>query len=307
MEANGKKNVLITGGSGFIGQKLTQLLLENGFSVGILSRSKRTNQGDVRYYSWDIAEGKIDKEALIQADYIVHLAGTNIAGGRWTEKRKKEILSSRIDTLQLLYRTIEKENISIEALISASAVGIYGAFNSERICDESTPPASDFVGSVCQKWEAAAEEFSSLRIRVVTIRTALVLGKKGGILPILQPLFKNKLGAILGTGNQYMPWIHLTDLCRIYLAAIENPTFTGPYNAATGGATTNRDFSKQLAKTYGYRIWLPAVPAFMLQIVLGKMSHLLLKGQQLSIQKLQNTGFQFRFSSLEKAFEDLLL
>ena len=301
-----KKNVLISGGSGFIGKHLTNLLIENGFSVSILSRNAKQNTADIMYYKWDITTHFIEEEAVIKADYILHLAGENIAEKPWTAKRKEEILQSREQSIQLIYDVLKKNNKKLDAFVSASGVGIYGAINGDEICTENTPPENDFLGLTCQKWEAAADTISNLGIRVVKIRTGLVLGKDDGFLKKLTPIFKMRLGSALGSGKQYMPWIHVNDLCAIYLQAIKNSDLTGPYNAAIFDNTTNTVFSKTLAKIYGYSIWLPNVPAFLIKIALGEMAQIILKGRRVSPQKLIKTGFEFQFTALEEALKDCL-
>lgn len=301
-----KKNVLISGGSGFIGKNLTNVLISNGFTVSILSRSAKQNTVDIKYYKWDINTHFIEEEAVIKADYILHLAGENIAEKPWTAKRKEEIVHSREQSIQLIYDVLKKNNKKLDAFVSASGVGIYGAINGEEICTENTRAENDFLGSTCQKWEAAADTISTLGIRVVKIRTGLVLGKDDGFLKKLIPIFKLKLGSALGSGKQYMPWIHVNDLCAIYLAAIQNAEMTGAYNAAILDNTTNTVFSKTLAKVYGYSIWLPNVPAFLIKIALGEMAQIILKGIRVSPQKIVNTGFKFQFTNLEEALKDCL-
>ncbi|MEY4963797.1 MAG: hypothetical protein RLZZ323_1116 [Bacteroidota bacterium] len=301
-----KKNVVLTGGTGFIGKKLTQLLLENGFSVSILSRSPKKKSEGISYFQWDIEAGTIDESAILNADYIIHLAGENIGAKRWTAGRKKAILDSREKSTQLLYACLQKHNKQLESFISASGVGIYGAINDELVCTETTPAASDFLGTVCQKWESATVPIHNLGIRTVQIRTGLVLGKGDGVLQQLVPLFRYKLGSAIGSGKQYMPWIHIDDLCRIYLAAITNSEMKGPYNAAVDDGTTNASFSAALAKVLGYTIWLPNVPAFVLQLVLGEMAQLILRGRRVASDKIEKMGFQFQFTDLEKALRHCL-
>jgi uncharacterized protein (TIGR01777 family) len=298
-----KKNVLITGGSGFVGRNLINLLINNGYSVSILSRKKRSNETDVYYYTWDVSSQIIEEDAVLKADYIIHLAGENIAEKRWSTKRKAAILSSRIESVRVLYSVLKKNNKKLEAFVSASAIGIYGAVNGEEICTEDTPLANDFLGITCQKWEAAADTIESLGIRTVKIRTGLVLGKNDGLLNKLTPIFKMKLGSALGSGKQYMPWVHVDDLCRIYLEAIRNTSMSGAYNAAINDGATNAVFSKTLANVYGYSIWLPNVPAFLIKIALGEMSKLVLTGRRASADKLKKTGFQFHFKNLQETLK----
>ncbi len=298
-----KKNVLVTGGTGFIGKKLTELLVEKGFSVSILSRSIRTNTDDISYFQWDVDAGIIDEQAIQNANYVIHLAGENIGAKRWTAAHKKAILDSREKSTQLLFATLQKTNTKLDAFISASGVGIYGAITDEVVCSETTPAASDFLGTVCQKWEVATLPIHDLGIRTVQIRTGLVLGKGDGVLKQLVPLFRYRLGSAIGSGKQYMPWIHIDDLCQMYLQAIVNPEMQGPYNAAVNDGVNNTIFSKTLAKAMGYKIWLPNVPAFVLQLVLGEMVQLVLKGRRVTSDKIKQTGFQFQYVDLEKALE----
>lgn len=301
-----KKNVLITGGTGFVGKYLTQKLLANGYSVSILSRRKQTNSENVFYYTWDLEKQTIDAEAIENADYIIHLAGESIAQKRWTLKRKASILSSRVLSAQLLYGTLQKNNHKTAAFISASAVGIYGAINGQAVCTEEIQASNDFLGLTCQKWEAAARQFEKSGIRTVQIRTGLVLGENEGLLKQLNTVFKLKLGSVLGSGKQYMPWIHIDDLCAVYLQAIQNSNMNGPYNAAIADDTNNELFSKVLAGIYGYKIWLPNVPAFLIQLFLGEMAQLVLTGRRISNKKIKTSGFEFQFENLEVALRDCL-
>ena len=296
-----KKNILITGGTGFIGQHLTNLLIENNYSVSILSRSSKQNKVDISYFVWDIDKHFIDEQAVINADYIIHLAGEGIADQRWTSRRKKAIVDSREKSIQLIYAVLKKHNKKLEAFVSASGIGIYGAVNGPKVCIESTRVADDFLGSTCQKWEAAADTIESLGIRTVKIRTGLVFGKDEGFLKKLTPIFKYKLGAALGSGKQYMPWIHIDDLCSIYLAALQKTEMSGAYNAAINDHTNNEIFSKTLARIYGYKLWLPNVPAFLIRLALGEMALIILKGRRVSSHKIEETGFQFKYNKLEVA------
>lgn len=299
-----KKNVLISGGSGFIGSNLTALLVSKGYSVSILSRSAKQNKEDVFYYKWDVSNQTIDEKAVLKADYIIHLAGENIAEKRWTAKRKAEIIDSREKSTQLLYAVLKKHNKKLDAFISASAVGIYGAVNGEEICSEDMTPANDFLGYTCQKWEDSLDFIENLNIRTIKIRTGLVLGKNDGFLKKLIPLFKFRLGSALGSGTQYMPWIHVDDLCNMYLQAVSNINMEGPYNAAICDNTTNTVFSKTLARVFGYSIWLPNVPAFILKLVMGEMALIVLTGRRISSDKVEQTGFKFKYKNLEEALRD---
>lgn len=299
-----KQNVLVTGGTGFVGKYLTKMLLDNGYSVSILSRGAKMSTEDITYYSWDVSANSIEEAAVLNADYIIHLAGEDIAEKRWTEKRKAEILDSRTQSAQLIYGVLKKHNKKVDAFISASGIGIYGAINGEGICTENTLPANDFVGMVCQEWEKSADLIEGLGIRTVKIRTGLVLGRDGGFLKKLAPIFKYGLGSILGSGQQYMPWIHLYDLCSMYLEAIDNPAMSGAYNATINDSTTNASFSRALAKQFGYSIWLPKVPVFLIRLGMGEMANIVLTGRRVSSDKIKRLGFRFQYTNLDNALKD---
>ncbi|PJJ06965.1 hypothetical protein CLU83_0090 [Flavobacterium sp. 1] len=301
-----QKNVLITGGTGFIGRHLTEKLLERGYAVSILTRSSKPSTEKVSYYIWDADTQSIEESAVLNADYIIHLAGENIAEERWTAKRKAAILDSRTQSVQLIYDTLKKLNKRVDAFVSASGIGYYGLVNGEGICTESTLPANDFVGTVCQEWEKSADLMLGLGIRTVKIRTGLVLGKNEGILKKLSPIFKRGFGSVLGSGRQYMPWIHVHDLCMMYIEAIENKKMTGPYNATINDSTTNLIFSKELANSFGFSIWLPNVPAFLIRLMLGERASLLLTGRRVSSDKVKKLGFRFQFKNLRKALKNSL-
>nr|WP_294932456.1 TIGR01777 family oxidoreductase [uncultured Flavobacterium sp.] len=295
------KNVLLTGGTGFIGKYLTEVLIANDFSVSILSRSDRNNTDFISYYKWDLESNYIDEEAILKSDFIIHLAGEGIVEKRWTAKRKKDILESRTKPIDLIYSVLQKHSKSLDAFVSASAVGIYGAKTSDEICTESTPPANDFLGTTCQKWEQAVDKIEALGIRTVKIRTGIVLGRDEGFLKKLKPSFKTGFGATLGTGKQYLPWIHIEDLCGIYLKAIQDKQVKDAYNATVLDDTTNKIISKTLANFYGYSIWLPKVPSFVLKLFMGEMSVAVLTGQRVSSEKIKSTGYTFHFEDLDTA------
>lgn len=301
-----KKNVLITGGTGFVGKCLTAELLKKGYSVSILTRNSKPNTDGISYYIWDVSSQQMEEAAVLNADYIIHLAGENIAEKKWTAKRKEEIRDSRIQSAELIYSVLKKNNKRIEAFVSASGIGFYGAVNGEGICTENTLPANDFIGKTCQEWENAADLMTGLGIRTVKIRTGMVLGKNEGVLKKLTPIFKRGLGSALGSGKQYMPWIHVHDLCRMYIEAIENKNMSGAYNATINDSTTNLSFTKELASSLGRPLWLPNVPAFLIRLGMGEMSSIVLTGRRVSSDKIKKLGFRFQFKNLKKALKDCL-
>jgi hypothetical protein len=302
MDKNAAKysSVLITGGSGLIGKYLTSALLEKGFRVSHLSR-KATKEGKVKSYLWDPEKKKVDYEAFKDVDFIVHLAGANIGEKRWTEKRKKEILDSRVGSARFLFETIQTLGINLKGFISASASGIYGSVTSDRIFNENDPPAGDFLGMVCRSWEESANLFANVGIRTVKIRTGVVLEKTDSALSKL--IMPAKFGFLVQTGscNQYMPWIHINDLCNIYVQAIEDPLMNGAYNAVAPQHVTHREFMKVLGEVMKKPVLPIPVPEFILKTVLGEMSVVVLKGSRISDEKILSTGYKFNFVSVQEA------
>ncbi|MFD1601879.1 TIGR01777 family oxidoreductase [Flavobacterium artemisiae] len=294
------KNVLLTGGTGFIGSHLVELLLDNGYTVSVLSRSAKKSNSQITYYQWNLKQNFIDEEAVLKADFIIHLAGEGIVEKRWTKRRKKAIIDSRVQPIELIHSVLVKHNKTFDAFISASGIGIYGAKTNHKICTENMPPADDFLGITCQKWENAVDAIGALQIRTVKVRTGIVMGKDEGFMKKMIPTFKSGFGAVMGSGKQYLPWIYIDDLCRIYLKAITDEKLEGPYNACVTDNTTNSRFSKTLANLFGYTIWLPKIPPFFLRLLLGEMSKAILEGQRVSSEKIQQTGFEFQFTDLEK-------
>ncbi len=301
-----KKNVLLTGGTGFIGRYLSALLLEKGYSVSILTRVGKENTESISYYTWDVVNGEIDEASVLNADYIIHLAGENIGEKRWTSKRKDEIINSREQSVALIYSVLQANNKKLDAFVSASAIGIYGAYNGEGICTEDTRAADDFLGSTCQKWEKSLSNIENLGIRTVKVRAGLVLGREGGFLKKMAPIFKYGFGAALGSGKQYVPWIHVYDLSLIYIEALTNSNMRGAYNAVIEDGTNSTIFSKSLAKIYGYSLWLPNVPEFVLKLAMGEMSKIALTGRKVSSDKIKNIGFRFVYKDLNVALKESL-
>jgi uncharacterized protein len=295
-----KSSVLITGGSGLIGRYLTSLLLHEGYNVSHLSR-KAGYFDKVKVFQWDPERKIIDPDLFEGIDYVVHLAGANIGEKRWTKKRKEEIIGSRVDSVRFLYETITENRIKLLAFISASAVGYYGLKTSNKIFIEEDLPSTDFIGTTCWLWEETADLFINISNRVVKIRTAVVIEKEDSALSkLMKP---GKFGFLVQTGNglQYMPWIHINDLCSIYLKAIEDSTIIGAYNAVSPQHVTHKNFIGTLSKVMQKPIFPIAVPAFILKIILGEMSDIILNGSRVSSEKLQKTGYWFIFSNLEDA------
>ena len=299
------KTVLITGGTGLVGKYLSKKLIEKGYVVATLGRQSK-KQSDIPNYTWNIEKNELENNALENVDYIIHLAGANIGERRWTSKRKKEIVDSRIKSSQLIFQKITENKHQLKAFISASAIGYYGAITTDKIFVETDQASQDFLGETCRLWEEAANSFEYLGIRTVKIRTGVVLTYQGGALAKMITPVKVGLGASIGSGKQYMPWIHIDDLCNIYIKAIEDNNMQGAYNAVAPEHKTNREFSETLTKVLKKKVWFPNIPATILKIIFGKMSEIILNGSRVSSNKLIKEGFQFKFPDLNSALVQLM-
>jgi hypothetical protein len=300
-----KQKVLITGGSGLVGRYLTSTLLAEGYQVAHLSRGQ-DQFGKVRVHRWDPEKGIVSPSVLEGVDIIIHLAGANIGAERWTKKRRLEIVSSRVDAVKLLHKVITENNLSLNTFISASAIGYYGSVTSDIIFNEKDPPAKDFTGSTCRQWEEGADLFQNSGIRTVKIRTAVVLEKSDSALSKLMLPAKFGFLAQTGNGKQYMPWIHISDLCGIYLKAIEDLTLSGAYNAVAPQQVTHKEFVKSLAQVMGKPVFPVPVPAFILRAALGEMSDIVLKGSRVSSEKISKSGYVFLYPELVGALREVL-
>lgn len=298
-----KETVLITGGSGLVGSRLSQLLMEEGYNVIHLGRKKSRN-GSILTYLWDLDEKTVEVEALLRADHIVHLAGAGVADARWTDERKKEIISSRVDSAQLLFDELKKLQLKPISFISASAVGYYGNTGATLV-SEDAEPGNDFLAEVCIAWENAANLFEELGSRVAILRTGIVLSEKGGALPKTAAPVKFGIGATLGDGTQYVPWIHIDDLCRQYIYAIKNDKVKGAYNATAPQPVTNKEFTESIADALGKKTINAPAPAFVLRLAMGEMADAVLGGQRTSSMKMQEAGFTFNYPQIYPALKDI--
>lgn len=297
-----KEKVLITGGTGLVGKELTQLLLNEGYEVSYLTRNP-DKKSDVPLFKWDIKEKYIDPKAL-EVDYIVHLAGAGVGDKRWTKARKKEIMNSRRDSSWLLFEMLAQTPNHVKAVISASAIGYYGANRTDEM-HEDDKPGKDFLAKVVVNWENEIAKVETLDIRTVKLRTGVVLSEKGGALEKMAIPVQNFIGAPLGSGKQMMPWIHICDLARMYLFAIQNEKIAGAYNAVGPKSVTNAELTSVLAKVLHRPLILPNVPGFVLKIVLGEMATIALDGTEVSNEKIVSEGFQYQFPELEEALQNL--
>lgn len=298
-------NVLITGGTGLIGSHLTQTLQERGYQVGLLSRSEQDRK-DVISFVWNPDEGLIDKEAIRWADAIIHLAGAGIADKRWSEKRKELIISSRTKSGDVLFQALKAEQKTLRAFVGASAVGYYGGTYREGVFNEADAPADDFQSITCQKWEEASLQIRDLDIRTVVLRVGVVLARDGGALPKIALPVRFGVGSMLGSGHQPIPWIHIDDVCGIFVKALEDERLQGVYNAVAPEQATNQSLTKQIAGVLRRPLIFPRVPGFALKLVLGEMSEIVLEGNQVSADKITNAGYSFSYAELDRALQNLL-
>ena len=310
-------NVLITGGSGLVGTRLTEILIKRGFTVSHLGRRKviridtkpenKVAGKDIKNYYWDIEKGQIDEKALLEADYLVHLTGAGIADENWSEERKKEIIDSRTKSIDLIVGKLKTLPHRIIAFASASGIGYYGADTDNEHISEQHKPGNDFVADCCIQWEAAADKIQALGIRTVKLRTGIVLSEKGGALPRLTQPVRWGVGAALGTGKQWQSWIHLDDLCELFIKSLTDKQITGVYNAVAPNPVTNHDLTKISAQVLNRPFWMPNVPEFALKLVFGEMASIVLGGNYVLNQRIKlETDFDYKFVEVRAALADLL-
>ena len=304
------KIVLLTGGTGLVGTRLTGLLQQKGYAVAYLVRGE-TGQDrippGVKTYRWDVKRGQIDEQALRTADHLIHLAGAGIADARWTDERKKEVLESRTESARLLADTLGKLDHRPASFVSASAIGYYGADTGAEWMSEQYTPGLDFLAEVCVAWEAAADRVAALGIRTVKLRLGVVLSEKGGALAKIVAPVRYGIGAPLGSGKQFQSWIHLDDVCRLFIEAMENETWSGAYNAVGPHPVTNEELTKTAAAVLHRPLWLPHVPEWGLRAWFGEMAVVVTGGSYVLNQRIRlETDFQYQFPELKSALDDLL-
>jgi uncharacterized protein (TIGR01777 family) len=325
--------IMITGGTGTVGKRLTEMLLSKGYSVIIVGRGEHSkgsstskpsnsssafNQTNLRYAQWNIDAQTIDESAIQQADYIIHLAGAGVADKRWSDARKKEIADSRINSCALIVKALSSIPNKVKGVISASAIGWYGPDNQlddegnastgldKRGFTEAANPYPDFLGNTCKAWEDSIAPVKAFGKRLVILRTGIVLSNQGGALVEFKKPLLFKTAAILGSGKQMISWIHVDDLCNQYIYAIENEQMNGVYNAVAPHPVSNQSLTIELAKKICGSFYIPFyVPAFVLKIALGEMSIEVLKSATVSSHKIEAAGFHFQYPSIHDALNQL--
>ncbi|MDB5192395.1 MAG: hypothetical protein JWQ96_1958 [Segetibacter sp.] len=303
--------ILITGGTGLIGTALTPMLVAKGYKVIILSRNKKeSTDSNISYANWDVEEQTIDKDAIEQADHIIHLAGANVAEKRWTTDRKKEIVESRTKSCSLLVDSLNNIPNNVKTVISSSAIGFYGedkkrnarkkAFTEELHADDS------FLGNTCKQWEDGIKPLEQTGIRLVILRTGIVLSNDGGALAEFEKPIRYGLATMLGNGKQIISWIHIEDICRLFIFALENPEVKGIYNAVAPEPVPNKELIIELAQRLKGKFYVSMhVPAFMLKLGLGELSVEVLKSATVSSEKIKLAGFHFVYPTIEAALNQL--
>lgn len=295
------KKILIAGGSGLIGTKLTTRLRERGYAVVHVGRS--SSGGEVPTFIWNPKKGIYDKAALEGVDVVINLAGAGVADKRWTRDRKKIIEESRLKSVSLL-STMVRES-AVQTVIGASAIGYYG-FLGDKVFEESDPPGSDFLAHVTHAWEKGYQAIQDQGKRVVKFRIGIVLAKEGGALQEMVKPIRYFVGAPLGHGEQMVSWIHIDDVCAMFIRAIEQNDMQGVYNAVGPNPVSNKHVTLAIAKELNRPILVPFVPAFALKIILGEMAAIVLNGSVVSSNKIEATGFSFTYKEISSALHDLL-
>ena len=305
------KTILLTGGTGLVGRRLTHHLITKGYKVIILTRKiPEATQEQVEYATWDVSSHTIDVQAIQKADFIVHLAGAGVVDKRWTDAYKKEIKDSRTQSSALLVATLQNNTNKVKAVISSSAIGWYGADvisqGKQKRFVETDKPATDFLGETCKLWEESIEPVQQLGFRLVKLRTGIVLSNDGGALTEFKKPIKMGIAAILGNGKQMVSWIHIDDLCRMFIAAIENDLMIGSYNAVAPEPVSNKVLTMELATLMKGRFFIPAyVPSFVLKLMLGESSVEVLKSTTVSCEKIRQAGFTFLYPDMKHALQQL--
>ena len=297
------KHILITGGSGLIARLVTDELLNRGYSVSHLSRGPGNNP-KVKTYLWDVYKGEVDENCLEGISTVLHLAGENIAGKRWTDKRKKEIIDSRTKSIELICQLIKNKPNQVNTIISASAIGYYSDRGDELLTEDSLP-SNDFMAQCCIAWENAVDEGKALGLRILKFRTGVVLNKNEGALLEMGRPIKLGFGAPMGSGKQWIPWIHWQDVVDMYLHAIERINLSGVYNMVAPNPVTNKQFTKALAKQLRRPVWPINIPAFIFKLLMGEMSTIVLGSTRVSAEKIENDGFVFKFPELTNALKEI--
>ncbi|MBX2915426.1 MAG: TIGR01777 family oxidoreductase [Cyclobacteriaceae bacterium] len=299
------KKILITGASGLVGSHLTDMLQQQGYQVVHVGRTKRA--GKISTFVWDVNAGTFDVQALAGVDTIINLAGAGIADKRWSTSRKREILESRTKSVALLNKVLSTTSHQVTTFVSASAIGYYGFGFGDEVFTEDTKPGTDFLANVTKQWEEEMDKIQQLSIRVVKLRIGIVLSDKGGALTEMAKPVRMFAGSPLGSGKQNLSWIHIEDLGAMFLKAATDETLRGAYSAVSGNWVSNKEITKAIGKVLNRPVWPVHVPAFVLKLMLGEMANIVLQGSKVTADKIKQTGFEFKYTTLEAALKSLRL
>lgn len=302
--------ILLTGATGLVGKELGKALVSEGHEITVITRNINQAKGNLSYpakiLEWNNYHEDIPAHYFEGIESVIHLAGESIGGARWSNERKKSIYDSRIVGTQKIINAISKGGKSVKQLICASAIGIYG--NTASLVDEndSSKDKNDFLVHVCNDWEKEAQKAIELGINVISPRIGIVLSKNGGALKEMLPLFSAGIGGAIGSGKQFMSWIHIEDLVKMFIFFLKNPHLSGAYNAVSSQPVTNKEFSKALADSLGNKLFFP-VPEMVIKLALGDMSVLITNGQKVSNKKICDLGFKFKYQEINGALNSLCL
>lgn len=299
-------NILIAGGTGFVGKALTAYFTQNGHHMYILTRNaqKRENDPYIHYVQW-LTDDANPHEQLPSIDIIINLAGESINSGRWNETRKRAIMESRLQATHAIYELITKMNKKPQVVIQASAIGIYGTSLNDTFTERRETIGIDFLAQTVKRWEEAGRRIESLGVRTVFMRFGIILGKNGGALPRIVLPYKWFIGGTIGSGKQWMSWVHINDVIGAIDFAIRHENISGSINVTAPHPVTMEQFGKTIAKVLHRPHWLP-VPSFVLKILLGEMSMLVLEGQRVIPEKLLQAGYHFSFPTIDQALANIL-
>lgn len=296
--------ILITGVSGLVGQELAKRLSAWHEVIGY--GRKKSEKFGLKVFHWDYAKRALEKEAIVNVDVLVHLAGAGVMDKRWTMDYKKEIIESRVNSLQFLFDEFKSQKRFPKVLVCAGGVGYYGTADLQKPATEQSPAGTDFLAQVCIEWERVAKQFEKEGCRVVIVRTAVVLSSQGGALQALLKINSLRISNVTGSGRQFFSWIHINDLCSFFVRAIENDTVKGAYNLVAPQLVSSKEFDRTLQRISGKKALFPGAPGFILKLVLGERAVTLLKGVPVQPEKLLTEKFEFDFPNLESALRDLL-
>ncbi|MFC4263451.1 TIGR01777 family oxidoreductase [Ferruginibacter yonginensis] len=299
------RTILVTGGTGLVGTALIKHLTEKHYKVIILTRSLKDKvaTANVSYALWDVNNNSIDENAVTNADAIFHLAGAGVMDKKWTPEYKKVIEESRTKSSALLVNTLKRINHHVKVIVSSSAIGWYGPdIKPHHFFTEDEPADAAYLGKVCDAWEKSIGEASTLGIRVCKLRTGIVLSKKGGAYAEFRMPLKFGVASILGDGKQMVSWIHIDDLCKQFIFALENDHMEGSYNAVAPKPVNNKTLTLAIAKKVKGSFYIPLhVPTFVLKLMLGQRSIEILKSATVSAQKIQQQGYTFLYNDINTA------